>query len=165
MWVSGFVLLIACANLANLMLVRSANRQQQTSVRSALGAPRMTLVRQTLTESIVLAVLGGIAGIAVAFAGTRVILFLAFQKEPVPIPASPSLPVLGFALAGFVADGGSFWGWPGMVDVQGKSGRGATRRESLDGEPWRMGTEIAGGVAGGSLRWSCFVPLVCWRGA
>ena len=64
MWVSGFVLLIACANLANLMLVRSANRQQQTSVRSALGAPRMTLVRQTLTESIVLAVLGGIAGIA-----------------------------------------------------------------------------------------------------
>jgi len=98
MWVSGFVLLIACANLANLMLVRSASRQQQTSVRSALGAPRMTLVRQTLTESIVLAVLGGIAGIAVAFAGTRVILFLAFQKEPVPIPASPSLPVLGFAL-------------------------------------------------------------------
>ncbi len=98
MWVSGFVLLIACANLANLMLVRSANRQQQTSVRSALGAPRMALVRQTLTESIVLAVLGGIAGIVVAFAGTRVILFLAFQNEPVPIPASPSLAVLGFAL-------------------------------------------------------------------
>jgi hypothetical protein len=85
MWVSGFVLLIACANLANLMLVRATNRQQQTSVRSALGAPRMTLVRQTLTESIVLAVLGGIAGIVVAFAGTRVILYLAFQKEYVPI--------------------------------------------------------------------------------
>ena len=99
MWVSGFVLLIACANLANLMLVRAANRRQQTSVRSALGAPRMTLIRQTLTESIVLAVLGGIAGIVVAFAGTRVILYLAFQNDPVPIPASPSLPVLGFALA------------------------------------------------------------------
>ncbi len=99
MWVSGFVLLIACANLANLMLVRAANRQQQTSVRSALGAPRMILIRQTLTESVVLAVLGGIVGIVVAFAGTRVILYLAFQNDPVPIPASPSLPVLGFALA------------------------------------------------------------------
>jgi putative ABC transport system permease protein len=99
MWVSGFVLLIACANLANLMLVRAANRQQQTSVRSALGASRAALVRQTLTESVVLAVLGGLAGIVVAFAGTRVILYLAFQHDPVPIPATPSLPVLGFALA------------------------------------------------------------------
>ncbi len=99
MWVSGFVLLIACANLANLMLVRAANRQQQTSVRSALGASRTALVRQTLTESMVLGVLGGLAGIAIAFAGTRVILYLAFQNDPVPISAAPSLPVLGFTLA------------------------------------------------------------------
>jgi putative ABC transport system permease protein len=98
MWVSGFVLLIACANLANLMLVRAANRQQQTSVRSALGASPAVLVRQTLTESVVLAVLGGIAGIVVAFVGTRVILYLAFRNDPVPIQATPSLPVLGFAL-------------------------------------------------------------------
>ncbi len=99
MWVSGFVLLIACANIANLMLVRSANRQQQSSVRSALGASRAALIRQTLTESVVLAILGGLAGIVVAFAGTRVILYLAFRNDPVPIPATPSLPVLGFALA------------------------------------------------------------------
>jgi putative ABC transport system permease protein len=105
MWVSGFVLLIACANLANLMLVRAANRQQQTSVRSALGAPRAALIRQTLTESIVLAVLGGAAGIAVAFAGTRVILFLAFRHDPVPIPSSPSISVLAFALAVSVLTG------------------------------------------------------------
>jgi predicted permease len=97
MWVSGFVLLIACANLANLMLVRSTARQQLTSLRTALGAPRMMMIRQTLTESIVLAVMGGIAGVVVAFAGTRIILFLAFQKDPVPIPATPSLPVLAFA--------------------------------------------------------------------
>ena len=105
MWVSGFVLLIACANLANLMLVRATTRQQQTSIRTALGAPRMTMIRQTLTESIVLAVMGGIAGIVVAFAGTRVILFLAFKNDPVPIPATPSLPVLAFALAVSVLTG------------------------------------------------------------
>jgi predicted permease len=105
MWVSGFVLLIACANLANLMLVRATTRQQQTSLRTALGAPRWAMIRQTLTESIVLAVLGGIAGIVVAFAGTRIILYLAFKNDPVPIPATPSLPVLGFALAVSVLTG------------------------------------------------------------
>ncbi len=97
MLVSGFVLLIACANLANLMLVRATTRKQQTSVRSALGAARSTLVRQALTESVVLALMGGIAGIAIAFAGTRMILALAFGNEYVPIHATPSLPVLAFA--------------------------------------------------------------------
>jgi len=115
MWVSGFVLLIACANLANLMLVRAAHRQQQTSVRSALGASRMTLVRQTLTESILLAVLGGSAGVALAFVGTRVILFLAFRNDPVPIPASPSLPVLGFALVVSMLTGVLFGVWPAWL--------------------------------------------------
>jgi predicted permease len=99
MMVSAFVLLIACANLANLMLVRATTRKQQTSVRAALGASRSTLVRQALTESVVLAMLGGVAGIAIAFAGTRVILRLAFAKMYVPIQAAPSLPVLAFAFA------------------------------------------------------------------
>ena len=97
MWISGFVLLIACANLANLMLVRSTTRKQQTSVRTALGAPRARLVRQALTESVTLSVLGGAAGLLVAYGGTRLILHLAFQKTYVPIDPSPSLPVLGFA--------------------------------------------------------------------
>jgi predicted permease len=105
MWVSGFVLLIACANLANLMLVRATSRQQQTSVRSALGAQRSRLVRQALTESVALAVLGGLAGIALAFIGTKVILRLAFQNDYVPIQATPSLPVLGFALGVSVLTG------------------------------------------------------------
>lgn len=99
MWISSFVLLIACANLANLMLVRAATRKLQTSVRSALGAPRSRLLRQALTESIVLAVLGGIVGLMVAYGGTKLILHLAFQKSYVPIHATPSLPVLGFAFA------------------------------------------------------------------
>jgi predicted permease len=98
MWISAFVLLIACANLANLMLVRATSRQQQTSVRSALGAPRVTLIRQALTESALLSVIGGLVGIAVAFAGTKIILRLAFPNQYVPIQATPSLPVLAFAL-------------------------------------------------------------------
>ncbi|HYK36289.1 ABC transporter permease [Alloacidobacterium sp.] len=97
MWISSFVLLIACANLANLMLVRATTRKLQTSVRSALGAPRTRLVRQALTESIVLAVMGGIVSLAFAYGGTKLILHLAFQKSYVPIHATPSLPVLGFA--------------------------------------------------------------------
>lgn len=94
---SAFVLLIACANLANLMLVRATARKQQTLVRSALGAAPRVLVGQALVESIVLAVMGGLAGIAIAFAGIRMILTLAFGNEYVPINATPSLPVLAFA--------------------------------------------------------------------
>lgn len=98
MWISGFVLLIACANLANLMLVRAAVRRQQTSVRSALGAQRTTLVGQALTESVVLAVLGGVAGIGVAYLGARMLLRLAAGHSYLPISPVPSLAVLGFAL-------------------------------------------------------------------
>ena len=97
MWISSFVLLIACANMANLMLVRSTVRKQQISVRSALGAPRSRLVRQALLESITLSVLGGVAGVALAYGGTKLILHLAFPDTYIPIDASPSLAVLGFA--------------------------------------------------------------------
>jgi predicted permease len=96
MWISALVLAIACANVANLMLVRATNRKLQTSIRAALGAPPARQIRQVLTESLVLAVLGGVAGIALAFAGTRVILRLAFQDNYVAIHASPSLAVLAF---------------------------------------------------------------------
>jgi predicted permease len=105
MWVSGFVLLIGCGNLANLMLVRATARKQQIALRSALGAQRRTLILQALTESVVLALMGGIAGIGVAFAGTRMILRLTFGHDYVPITASPSLTVLFFAFAVSVLTG------------------------------------------------------------
>jgi predicted permease len=99
MIISGLVLLIACANIANLLLARGTANRLQNAVRVALGAARGRLIRQMVTEGLVLALLGGIAGIAVAYAGTRAILLLTFPNASyVPIDASPSLPVLGFAL-------------------------------------------------------------------
>jgi len=105
MWVSGFVLLIACANVANLMLVRAASRRQQTSVRTALGAPRSRQITQVLTESAVLAMFGGAIGVLFAFWCTRLILHLAFGSNPIAISATPSLPVLAFTFAASLVTG------------------------------------------------------------
>jgi len=100
MAISGLVLLVACANIANLLLAKSATRRAQTSISMALGASRSLLVRQMLVESLLLGCTGGLVGIAVAYAGARTILTLAFPDSPqLPIHASPSLAVLGFAFA------------------------------------------------------------------
>lgn len=103
MIVSGFVLSIVCANVANLVLVRGMERRQETSLSVALGARASRLIRQALTESVVLSLLGGAAGVAVAYAGTRLIIQFAFATHTgfasVPISASPSIPVLSFAFA------------------------------------------------------------------
>src|SRR3954463_8383777 len=112
MMVSGFVLLIVCANVANLMLVRGMERRRQTSLSMALGAQASRLVRQALTESVVLSVLGGAAGFGIAFAGTRLILYFAFPPvgglADIPIDASPSMPVLLFAFAVSMLTGVAF---------------------------------------------------------
>jgi len=101
---AGCVLLVACGNLANLMLARGLKERAQTSVRVALGAGRSRLVRSAVVESTLLAMLGGILGIGVAYAGTKLILFLAFYHNAgpntyVPVDASPSWPVLLFTFS------------------------------------------------------------------
>jgi putative ABC transport system permease protein len=107
--VAGCVLLVACGNVANLTLARGLKDRAQTSIRMALGAPRRRLVRKSLVECIMLAAIGGALGIGVAYAGTRVILHLAFQiggpNNYVAISATPSLPVLLFTLGMSVLTG------------------------------------------------------------
>jgi putative ABC transport system permease protein len=116
---SGCVLLVACGNLANLMLARGLKDRAQTSVRVALGASRGRLVRKSLVESIMLAAIGGVLGIAVAFGATKLILHLAFQiggpNNYVPISATPSLPVLLFTLGVSVLTGVLFGIAPAWV--------------------------------------------------
>jgi len=103
MMVSGFVLLIVCANVANLMVVRGLERRRQTAVSVALGARPFALVRQAFAESVLLSLFGGAVGLGIAFAGTSFILRFVFPRAGemtgVPIEASPSVPVLLFTFA------------------------------------------------------------------
>ena len=93
----GAVLLIACVNLANLQLARSVNAERETAVRAALGASRGQLVRSRLTESMILAFIGGVAGIALAFLGVQSLLALAPDNVPRLDEVHVSIPALLFA--------------------------------------------------------------------
>jgi predicted permease len=94
----GAVLLIACVNLANLQLARAVATERETAVRAALGASRSQLVVTRLTESLVLAAVGGIAGIAFAFLGVRLLIAAAPANIPRLNDVSVNLPVLLFAV-------------------------------------------------------------------
>jgi len=112
MMASGFVLLIACANVANLMLVRGMERRRQTALCVALGAQTSRILKQPLTESVLLSLFGGAAGVGIAFACTRLILHFAFPTfagfARVPISALPSKPVLLFAFVISLVTGVAF---------------------------------------------------------
>jgi predicted permease len=130
------VLLIACANIANLMLARGSARRTQTSVRLALGASRMRLIQESLTESLMLSLLGGAAGTLVAWLGVKVIVALAFHSSQfVPIGAAPSLPVLGFAfgvslLTGLLFGTAPAWFVSHADPVEALRGANRTTRDS-----------------------------------
>jgi putative ABC transport system permease protein len=109
----AFVLLIACANVANLMLARGASRQRELAVRASLGASRAAVIRQLITESLVLALLGGALGVALAYALVDVIVAL---MPPFTLPTEVdirlSVPVLLFTLAACTLSGVLFGAAP-----------------------------------------------------
>jgi predicted permease len=130
----GIVLLVACTNVANLLLARSAGRTREFAVRAALGASRARMMRQLLTESALLALAGGVLGLGLAKLGISVVL----ATVPATLPRSESigvnLPVLLFAFSISLAVGILFGLAPALkssrIDLQGslKTGdRGATR--------------------------------------
>jgi len=133
--VCGLVLLIACANVANLLLARAAAGRTQTAVRLAVGASRRQIVGQALIESVVLAVAGGIAGLGVAAAAAKLLVSLAFRNATfLPLSTSPSLLVLGFAFAlalvtGMVFGAAPAWFATRTNPVDALRGAGRTTRD------------------------------------
>jgi predicted permease len=101
----GFVLLIACANIAGLMLARASGRTREIAVRAALGAGRWDLIRLSFFESMTLAAAGAVAGLCVALAGVRGLLALAPEGLPVAVSVRLDAPVLAFAALAAVAAG------------------------------------------------------------
>lgn len=140
--VCGLVLLIVCANVANLLLARSAARRAQTAVRLAIGATRRQIIGQALTESVLLAVGGGVAGLIVAVAAERLLLALAFRGSHfLPISVTPSLLVLSFAFGLALVTGIVFGAAPAWLatrtdpaEALRASGRGIRDRSSFAGK-------------------------------
>jgi macrolide transport system ATP-binding/permease protein len=131
MILSTVVLLIACANIANLMLARCTARRSDIAVRMALGASRPRVIRQVVTESVLLSLIGGAVGLAIAYAGSYMMLTLAFPTaKNMPVQAAPSPQVLAFTFLVSLVTGVVFGAAPAWLSSHAQPAdalRGANR--------------------------------------
>ena len=142
----ALVLLIACGNVANLLLARGAGRQKELSIRVALGAERWRIVRQLLTESLLLTLVAGAVGLVIGIAATR--LLVAFGPDTVPRleEVSFDLYVLGFAVALCLAAAFVVRYHPGTAGLTTGSGRHAARGDTRQ-QRWRWPQRLRSGLA------------------
>jgi len=138
-WIAALVLLVACANIANLLLVRGMSRRAEISIRTALGAQRSRIMRQVLTESLLLAGLGGLLGLGVSFLGARMLVALAFPSQRgIPIDASPSPAVIAFAIGLSLVTGILFGVAPAWIAARTQPAEAlrSTPRTTAHGASW-----------------------------
>ena len=150
---AGCVLMVACGNLANLLLARGFKDRAQTSVRMALGASRQRLVRKALVESLMLALIGGAFGVAVAYGGTRLILYLLPGRRSQLRTHRRNTILAGTALhpGNVPVNRDSFWHRARVGHFACRSGRSLARGQSLSGRRAFMGPEIVSRRAGSDV--------------
>jgi len=143
MGIVALVLLIACANIGNLLLSRGAARQSEFALRQALGASRFRLIRLLLTESLLLALIGGVCGILLA--QWAVSILVAFVAPTAPLDVRPDLTVLGFT-AGISLAAGLLFGIAPAIRATGTELTAALKEKSIHRKRGRLPVSLGSGL-------------------